>query len=423
MATTTARLGLTKPASTDTVDISVLDTNLDQIDLKMCSQVCTSGTRPSSPFQGQLIYEADTGLVRVYTGAAWVSVPASGVAVTSSTRPGSPTAGQVIYETDTKLSFVWNGTAWVVLPAGAFACTSSTHPSDPATGQLAYETDTGATLVYSGSAWVPVLNTSAPTVVGATGSTAAVRVQTTGTLNNRGVGLRKQGDAQDAFTIDFSGKHQFGAGGASAPDATFYRSAASTLTTDGNFVVGGTPSVVAPVQAALYNSSGYVFGDGGAGVVTQPSTAGAPYTGRNGIDRTGTASFNLANSPSVTVYQEVAFAGVENPNRQYVFRGKVRMAQSATGINIVTLNVRKSPGTGTVLATFNITMNTSASSGIDYPFEMPYWPNPVGFATALTNYYLDLSRVQGTATIAVSRDNTATFENYIQMADVGLYST
>ena len=34
---------------------------------------------------------------------------------TSTTRPASPFDGQVIYETDTDRAMVWNGTSWVVL--------------------------------------------------------------------------------------------------------------------------------------------------------------------------------------------------------------------------------------------------------------------------------------------------------------------
>ena len=36
--------------------------------------VCTSTTRPASPFEGQLIYETDTDVVRVWTGSAWVTI-------------------------------------------------------------------------------------------------------------------------------------------------------------------------------------------------------------------------------------------------------------------------------------------------------------------------------------------------------------
>lgn len=33
--------------------------------------VCTSSTRPASPYEGQMIYETDTDLVRVWNGTAW----------------------------------------------------------------------------------------------------------------------------------------------------------------------------------------------------------------------------------------------------------------------------------------------------------------------------------------------------------------
>jgi hypothetical protein len=36
--------------------------------------VCTSTTRPTAPFEGQMIYETDTDLVRVWSGSAWVEV-------------------------------------------------------------------------------------------------------------------------------------------------------------------------------------------------------------------------------------------------------------------------------------------------------------------------------------------------------------
>ncbi len=33
--------------------------------------VCTSTTRPTNPYTGQIIYETDTGLLRVWDGSAW----------------------------------------------------------------------------------------------------------------------------------------------------------------------------------------------------------------------------------------------------------------------------------------------------------------------------------------------------------------
>jgi hypothetical protein len=36
--------------------------------------VCTSSTRPASPFEGQMIYETDTDTLLVYNGSAWVCI-------------------------------------------------------------------------------------------------------------------------------------------------------------------------------------------------------------------------------------------------------------------------------------------------------------------------------------------------------------
>jgi hypothetical protein len=35
--------------------------------------VCTSTTRPSAPYLGQVIYETDTQLLKVWLGSAWSS--------------------------------------------------------------------------------------------------------------------------------------------------------------------------------------------------------------------------------------------------------------------------------------------------------------------------------------------------------------
>lgn len=35
--------------------------------------VCTSSTRPASPYTGQIIYETDTSVLRVWSGSAWLT--------------------------------------------------------------------------------------------------------------------------------------------------------------------------------------------------------------------------------------------------------------------------------------------------------------------------------------------------------------
>jgi hypothetical protein len=53
---------------------------------------CTSGTRPSSPVEGQTIYETDTDVFSVYNGSVWLTVAQPGV------------------WTDFSGSFLWTGT-------------------------------------------------------------------------------------------------------------------------------------------------------------------------------------------------------------------------------------------------------------------------------------------------------------------------
>jgi hypothetical protein len=51
--------------------------------------VCTSSTRPTVPYTGQLIYETDTGMVAAWNGSEWVYTHSSGLVLISSTTIGS----------------------------------------------------------------------------------------------------------------------------------------------------------------------------------------------------------------------------------------------------------------------------------------------------------------------------------------------
>lgn len=73
---------------------------------------------------------------------------------TSTTRPVSPYNGQSIYETDTKRTLTWDGSNW--LTDAPFVCTSSTRPSAPYNGQLIYETNTALVKAYNGASWVTI---------------------------------------------------------------------------------------------------------------------------------------------------------------------------------------------------------------------------------------------------------------------------
>lgn len=144
MATTTSRLGLTKPATSDTVDITVFNNNADKVDAAVGSVTCTSTTRPSTPYTGQIIYETDTLYTYVYSSSSWVRVDKSTTVCTSSTRPSSPYTGQLIYETDTQKTYVYSG-GWTIvaqplptnLVSSATTRTIFYQGTDPTTGMVA----------------------------------------------------------------------------------------------------------------------------------------------------------------------------------------------------------------------------------------------------------------------------------------------
>ncbi len=73
MSSLTSRASLYKPASGETVNVTTdINNNWDSIDLNMNFRSCTSGTRPSTKWDGLAIHETDTN--RQYV---WNSSPAS----------------------------------------------------------------------------------------------------------------------------------------------------------------------------------------------------------------------------------------------------------------------------------------------------------------------------------------------------------
>jgi len=55
--------------------------------------VCTSTTRPASPYEGQMVYETDTDMVAIWNGSAWRYIAA--------TTPTNGTVLQVVSDTGT----------------------------------------------------------------------------------------------------------------------------------------------------------------------------------------------------------------------------------------------------------------------------------------------------------------------------------
>jgi len=157
--TNTPNILLLLPDTGDTFNFPLhVENNFSVIDGLMGAVDCTSTTRPSNTYKGQVIFEHDSGRYVQNTGSkaspVWTYMSHAAESVTNSTHPTSGlTSGLMIYETDTKYLQVWNGSAWEQKAFSNLTCTSSAHPSVPFTGLEIYETDTGMSAVYNGSTY------------------------------------------------------------------------------------------------------------------------------------------------------------------------------------------------------------------------------------------------------------------------------
>ena len=92
--------------------------------------VCTSSTRPASPFEGQMVYETDTDTLLVYNGSAWVCItPKSGHTdtqenTTSATFVSLTNDPSVSIQTGTK-ALVTIAVRHILIGGGAGYCTTS----------------------------------------------------------------------------------------------------------------------------------------------------------------------------------------------------------------------------------------------------------------------------------------------------------
>lgn len=170
MATSTTKLGLTKPAYTDVVDVQDLNTNADLIDAASGMTICTSSTRPGSPWSGQIIFETDTLGSFVWDGSAWQSAGGGGSITVAETAPTSPAPGNgdLWFNSTDGRTFVYyedaNSNQWVEIGqvlgggGGASVTVDATAPASPSNGDLWWDTDDGEMYLYyddgSSQQWV-----------------------------------------------------------------------------------------------------------------------------------------------------------------------------------------------------------------------------------------------------------------------------
>lgn len=112
MPTFTTRLGLRKPTGGENVNVTTdISANYDLIDIAVGTTICTSSTRPSSPFSGQSIWETDTKRFLIFSGSQWIhhSIPV----VTATSQILNPYEGQIVYNKTDGLLYRRTSSTWV----------------------------------------------------------------------------------------------------------------------------------------------------------------------------------------------------------------------------------------------------------------------------------------------------------------------
>lgn len=141
-----------------------------QVGLK--TGVCTSATRPSTPYVGQVIFETDTGLAKVWTGSAWNTLNyKSKVSASGSSRVDGSLSGNVIYTPATltvgagTYEIVAYGSPYNLSTADAQACAIYNVTTNAEVGSTRGPATTGTTTSFG-------FSVSRPVEITVTGSTS-----------------------------------------------------------------------------------------------------------------------------------------------------------------------------------------------------------------------------------------------------------
>jgi len=78
--TTNLGIAIPVPGSGEPFLVSAYNAAISTLDGGVGFTICTSGTRPASPYTGQVIFETDTASSFIWDGSAWQSA-AGGVSV------------------------------------------------------------------------------------------------------------------------------------------------------------------------------------------------------------------------------------------------------------------------------------------------------------------------------------------------------
>ena len=288
------------------------------------SSVTIADAPPSSPSAGDLWWESDTGILKVYyndgTTSQWVDA-------TPQDAPVTATATAVSDQANTS-------TGYFDVPAG----TTAQRPGSPAAGNVRVNTDLEALEHYIDGAWVqfgfanPIVTSISPTTAAETGTTITV----TGTNFKSGATIRFIGNGGTVYTpgtTTFVNATQMTATTPNLPvagepfDVKVINPNASSSTLEDALDVGGVPTwtTAAGNLATIYDSATgthatLVAGDPDGTAVTFAESTNILTGGGFALNSTtGVISGDPTNVSSQTTYNFDVDAsdGVNNTNRSF----------------------------------------------------------------------------------------------------------
>lgn len=237
--------------------------------------VCTSSTRPASPYEGQVIYQTDTDQTFVWTGAAWQILGAGTTAYQYVQTVYYTTAGT---STFTKATYPWLRAIKVMCQGGGGGGAGAiSSGSAPAGG--------GGGYAESFITNISGLSSSVTITVGAGGTAGPASAPTAGgTGGNSSFGstvIGNGGGASDTANIRGGG----GGGGTGdlvvpgQPGEGFFPTGQHTSMGGGSVLGSGGQGNYSNINRTGNAGSGYGGGGGGGAYVTANTAGGAGAQG------------------------------------------------------------------------------------------------------------------------------------------------
>lgn len=306
----TPRLGLTKPLTSENYDVAVPNGNMDLLDAAPANvTICTSTTRPSTPDDGDVIYETDTGNSLLRHSGSWKAWNGKAFLCTSSTRPasGSSFPGMICFETDTFHVIVRNAanTAWLALSVSVTAPT------------IDYFTTTGATSWFKPSNMVACIAEGCAGGGSGGGNPSTASGQSAISGGGGGGGYFRKLFLAGALAADETVR--VGAGGAASASAGNGNTGGTSRFAEGKAyaleALGGVGGLAgtAVSGAGPFNSSGGAGGTASGGDINLSGGAGGNGVAISGggiaVNFGGAAGGGLSTSAQASVNIGSGFAG------------------------------------------------------------------------------------------------------------------